>query len=148
MFLLILRFFFSLRDFGCLSYSRSVLVFLLPIPKMKFLSISLVISSILFSKTTSSLLPFEETQLQPQYLASLSAEDSSLLSFGDSTSAAQPKHGGRAKDCKVFPGDAEWPSEAAWDVLNRTLGGALIKTVPIAAPCYNGPYYVRPSLKN
>lgn len=38
--------------------------------------------------------------------------------------------------CKVFPGDAEWPSAQDWDRLNQTLNGALIQTVPIAAVCY------------
>ncbi|KAB5559638.1 hypothetical protein GE09DRAFT_1172619 [Coniochaeta sp. 2T2.1] len=38
--------------------------------------------------------------------------------------------------CKVFPGDAEWPSPPTWDIFDRVLGGALIETVPVAAPCY------------
>lgn len=36
----------------------------------------------------------------------------------------------------MFPGDAEWPSERAWETFNGLFGKALIKTVPIAAPCY------------
>ncbi|KAB5546836.1 hypothetical protein GE09DRAFT_1174765 [Coniochaeta sp. 2T2.1] len=38
--------------------------------------------------------------------------------------------------CKVFPGDAEWPSPPTWDIFDKLLGGALIETVPVAAPCY------------
>jgi hypothetical protein len=38
--------------------------------------------------------------------------------------------------CKVFPGDANYPSPAAWSVLDLLTGGALIKTVPIGAVCY------------
>ncbi|KAH8602673.1 FAD/FMN-containing isoamyl alcohol oxidase-like protein MreA [Bisporella sp. PMI_857] len=39
-------------------------------------------------------------------------------------------------ECKVFPGDDAWPSETEWNVFNDLLGGALIPTIPIAAPCY------------
>ncbi|KAK3346469.1 hypothetical protein B0T25DRAFT_624894 [Lasiosphaeria hispida] len=42
----------------------------------------------------------------------------------------------RSGACKAFPGDANWPSQADWRVLHTLLGGALIKTVPLAAPCY------------
>ncbi|RYP14120.1 hypothetical protein DL767_010428 [Monosporascus sp. MG133] len=38
--------------------------------------------------------------------------------------------------CRTFPGDAEWPSALEWDAFNALLGGALIPTVPLAAPCY------------
>jgi hypothetical protein len=44
--------------------------------------------------------------------------------------------------CKVFPGDAAWPADCVWDVLDQLVGGALIKTIPIGAPCYAGPNYV------
>lgn len=40
--------------------------------------------------------------------------------------------------CKTFPGDKDWPRDEEWDVLNILTGGSLIKTVPLAAPCYNG----------
>ena len=39
--------------------------------------------------------------------------------------------------CKVFPGDALWPAQSVWNSFNTTTGGALIKTVPLAAPCHN-----------
>ncbi|PHH65675.1 hypothetical protein CDD81_1761 [Ophiocordyceps australis] len=38
--------------------------------------------------------------------------------------------------CKPRPGDAGWPVQEEWDALNEALGGALIKTVPLAAPCH------------
>ncbi|PVH96910.1 putative isoamyl alcohol oxidase [Periconia macrospinosa] len=37
--------------------------------------------------------------------------------------------------CRCFPGDACWPAKAKWDVLNSTVGGALIKTTPLASVC-------------
>lgn len=40
-------------------------------------------------------------------------------------------------ECKVFPGGSLWPSQQIWDRFNATTGGALIKTVPLAAPCHN-----------
>ncbi|KAH8601623.1 hypothetical protein B0O99DRAFT_562194 [Bisporella sp. PMI_857] len=43
--------------------------------------------------------------------------------------------------CKVFPTDADWPSSAEWNTLDVLTGGALIKTIPIAAPCYPGPAF-------
>ncbi|KAI1135146.1 FAD-binding domain-containing protein [Hypoxylon sp. FL0543] len=38
--------------------------------------------------------------------------------------------------CRSISGDASWPSQADWDNLNDTVGGRLIATVPIAAPCH------------
>ena len=38
--------------------------------------------------------------------------------------------------CRNVPGDSGWPSIAQWDQLNTTVGGRLIKTIPIGSPCY------------
>jgi hypothetical protein len=43
--------------------------------------------------------------------------------------------------CKPAPGDAEWPTPETWDELNQLTGGALIATVPIGAPCFQGEHY-------
>ncbi|KAI0896945.1 FAD binding domain protein [Annulohypoxylon nitens] len=40
--------------------------------------------------------------------------------------------------CRCFPGDSCWPSSAQWDSFNKTLGGKLIATIPIASPCHDG----------
>lgn len=45
--------------------------------------------------------------------------------------------GQAADNCKVFPGDRNWPSDETWEKLNKTLGGVLIKPVPLAAACYH-----------
>ncbi|KAF5602541.1 isoamyl alcohol oxidase [Fusarium pseudocircinatum] len=42
-----------------------------------------------------------------------------------------------ATKCKTFPGDFLWPKEPVWKLLDLITGGALIKTVPIAASCYD-----------
>ena len=43
----------------------------------------------------------------------------------------------KSADCRCFPGDACWPSEKQWDAFNHTIGGRLVATVPLAAPCHN-----------
>jgi len=61
---------------------------------------------------------------------------SALFRFGSNGSVTSPD---RLKTgaCKVFPGDANWPSLSVWDTFNGLLRGALIKTVPLAAVCYD-----------
>jgi hypothetical protein len=51
----------------------------------------------------------------------------------DSAIASQSRHSGA---CKVFPGDGNYPQPETWSLFDVLLGGALIKTKPIAAPCY------------
>ncbi|RFU28972.1 hypothetical protein B7463_g7353, partial [Scytalidium lignicola] len=43
-------------------------------------------------------------------------------------------------NCKCMPGDACWPSPIAWDILNATVGGRLIATVPVGSPCHDPTY--------
>ncbi len=38
---------------------------------------------------------------------------------------------------RVRPGEPGWPSPAAWDSLNRAVGGSLIKPEPLLGPCTN-----------
>ena len=40
--------------------------------------------------------------------------------------------------CKLSPSDPNWPSVEEWGELNRTIGGALLKTQPAASSCYKG----------
>ncbi|KAK1977134.1 FAD binding domain-containing protein [Colletotrichum cereale] len=42
--------------------------------------------------------------------------------------------------CRCFPGDACWPTAAKWDAFNQTVGGRLIATVPIGAPCHDSSF--------
>ncbi|KAF2790845.1 6-hydroxy-D-nicotine oxidase [Melanomma pulvis-pyrius CBS 109.77] len=46
----------------------------------------------------------------------------------------------KQNECKCFPGDACWPSEREWITFNTTVGGRLIKTVPLGSPCHD-PHY-------
>lgn len=38
--------------------------------------------------------------------------------------------------CKLTPLDRDWPSFDDWQALNASIGGALLKTVPVASSCY------------
>lgn len=79
------------------------------------------------------LFQWESLQLTRPLLANLTTlnlTDVALFDFPTSNSASK-------KQCKVFPGDADWPSPITWKVLDILTGGALIKTVPLAAPCYS-----------
>ncbi|KAH7127428.1 hypothetical protein EDB81DRAFT_729501 [Dactylonectria macrodidyma] len=47
-----------------------------------------------------------------------------------------------AKVCKAYPGTSDWPSQAQWNHLNKTLGGRLLHPTPPAAVCHrNWPNY-------
>ncbi|EAQ88320.1 hypothetical protein CHGG_04939 [Chaetomium globosum CBS 148.51] len=68
------------------------------------------------------------------------AKSDPLFSFGDATATSDLN--AKKEKCRVMPGDAAWPSQQTWDKFNTALGGALIETVPLAAPCYsNRPEY-------
>ena len=43
----------------------------------------------------------------------------------------------QASSCKTYPGDRLWPSTLIWIVFDLLLGRRLLKTEPIAAPCYD-----------
>lgn len=75
--------------------------------------------------------PFEAIQLTDEGVL-----DNPSIAFGD---ALNPEVSDA--QCKTYPGDADWPSEAQWQDFNATLEGALIKPTPIPAPCYAGPQY-------
>lgn len=82
--------------------------------------------------------PFEARQLTDEVLANLTALNltgASQFGFDNATAAAAVTKGGGT--CKAFPGHAEWPSAVEWLVLDLLLGGALIKGVPVAAPCFS-----------
>jgi hypothetical protein len=76
----------------------------------------------------------EKLQLTDRDIAKLSPNQSALVKFG-SHGAYKPTR--PTRKCKVFPGDHQWPSQSAWSALDNLLGGALIKTVPLAASCYS-----------
>jgi hypothetical protein len=65
----------------------------------------------------------------------LNGVSSTLKSLFSSASSAAPNV--TASRCKVYPGDAAWPSNEAWSQLNELSGGRLIAdATPKAAVCY------------
>jgi hypothetical protein len=42
--------------------------------------------------------------------------------------------------CRTFPGDRHWPTAHDWAVLNKTVSGRLIPTIPIGAVCHDPTY--------
>ncbi|KAI2716241.1 CAZyme family AA7 [Penicillium roqueforti] len=77
----------------------------------------------------------EKVQLTDREIAKLNRQQSALVKFGDSNGTDKTTLS--SGQCKVFPGDRYWPSQSAWSTLDNLLGGALIKTVPLAASCYS-----------
>ncbi|KAK6833641.1 hypothetical protein PG987_008335 [Apiospora arundinis] len=87
------------------------------------------------SAAGASWFEYEKHQLTQDALEGLRARSSEpkvadLIAF-DTSPDLQPG------ECRTFPGDNSWPSESEWSDLNDLLDGSLIRTVPIAAPCYN-----------
>jgi hypothetical protein len=105
-------------------------------------TLSVLISSATVWATTHGqpLFPYEENSLTDDKLQQLIEsnevkEAAPLFAFDHGTGVLDPD---RLKSgaCKAYPGDAQWPPQSTWDMFDRMLGGALIKTVPLAAPCY------------
>ncbi|KAI1111784.1 FAD-binding domain-containing protein [Nemania sp. NC0429] len=63
-----------------------------------------------------------------------------LLSTSIAPSVCMPSTSHIAAACKPIPGDPTWPSLAEWGKLNRTVGGRLIATLPIAHVCHDPTY--------
>lgn len=88
----------------------------------------------------------ESLQLTDDVLANLTALQLTNIAdfqFGNA-SAAKVKRGMVQANglCKTAPSDSWWPSDDLWELLNILTGDALIKTVPLGAPCYkNSEYY-------
>ncbi|KAH9211451.1 FAD binding domain-containing protein [Leptodontidium sp. 2 PMI_412] len=91
------------------------------------------------SNATADLFPSETLQLTDAVIANLTDLELSnitLFSFEDSPANKLRKRTIFGK-CKTYAGDFLYPSTLVWKVFDVLLGGALIKTVPYAAPCYD-----------
>jgi hypothetical protein len=89
-----------------------------------------------------ALFPHEAVQLTEKVLKTAESQTSEvdvngLFGFdsGNETTAIS-KRALSSGQCKAFPGDSNYPKEWVWSIFDLLLGGALIKTTPIAAPCY------------
>jgi hypothetical protein len=95
------------------------------------------ILAVFVSATTPKCPPrfaWETAQLTDTTIAKSSA---SLFGFGSNAASSDFNSKPATPKCKALPGDSSWPSKTVWSLFNATLDGALIKTVPLAAPCYN-----------
>jgi hypothetical protein len=83
--------------------------------------------------------PFEGIQLADADVSNYSA-----IAFGAPLSSSRRPWTNTtttaAGECKLFPGDPQWPSDSQWGKFNATLGGVLIRGMPPASVCYQ-PYY-------
>lgn len=78
---------------------------------------------------------YETAQLTEAFLDNLTElefSNISLFNFANNSESHLPASG----ECKTYPGDSNWPTDATWNVLDQLLDGALIKTKPVASPCY------------
>ncbi|KAI9794888.1 MAG: hypothetical protein M1816_003017 [Peltula sp. TS41687] len=50
---------------------------------------------------------------------------------------ARPNQAQSAAKCRCYPGDKCWPNPQTWAEFNKTIGGKLIATVPLASPCHD-----------
>ncbi|RMJ17573.1 hypothetical protein CDV36_002767 [Fusarium kuroshium] len=82
------------------------------------------------------LLPEESKQLTDDVLFNLTDLGLTNISYFyyDEASSVQRRSLGQ---CKTYPGDLFWPHKIAWQVFDLLVGGALIKTTPLASPCYD-----------
>jgi len=92
----------------------------------------------LYDWLCTPLFQYESIPLHPSDLAALGTSNASSPFHFYKPGTPSPFTN---STCKVFPGDDYWPDESKWALLDRLTGGALIKTVPLAAPCYAGPDY-------
>lgn len=99
-------------------------------------SLSLYLAA--FLATTSSATPILAGNVNAGCLntgADLGDVPSSIKPLFLPASEVAPKK--NASRCKVYPGDAEWPSDNAWNQLNQLSGGRLLSDpTPLAAVCY------------
>jgi hypothetical protein len=59
-----------------------------------------------------------------------------LFQFASSNDSDPILRSRSSEKCKLLPGDLLWPTDFIWDIFDLLLGRALIKTVPLASPCY------------
>ncbi|RAH43074.1 FAD-dependent oxidoreductase [Aspergillus brunneoviolaceus CBS 621.78] len=62
-----------------------------------------------------------------------------LLALLLGTAAAEQSNT-TSSQCRCMPSDPCWPTTSEWSHFNSTVGGRLIKTVPLAAPCFDPNY--------
>lgn len=99
-------------------------------------SLSLYLTALLAASTRAS--PISAANLKARELdvnVDLRDVPSSVKSFF--LPGSEANHTANNSRCKVYPGDAAWPSDDAWAQLNTLAGGRLLNApTPLAAVCY------------
>lgn len=78
---------------------------------------------------------FETAQLTPEVIANLATKGVANVSLFDFAAPGKPSV--PRPPCKAYPGTPEWPPEPLWSDFDSLVGGRLVKTVPLAAPCFS-----------
>ncbi|KAI9651087.1 hypothetical protein NHQ30_001124 [Ciborinia camelliae] len=58
-----------------------------------------------------------------------------ILSLGNTSPSYAPRFSDEPT-CRYLPSDPAWPNQTVWDQLNQTVGGRLIRGVPLGQPCF------------
>ncbi|KAF7879761.1 uncharacterized protein EAF02_007931 [Botrytis sinoallii] len=122
------------------SFARWALASLLAVPLVQGLATEIVVDGTYYSVNSSTLAPagalvngkVQLTDAIVTNLTDIGLSNAELFEFDTSSSDLSK----RTYSCKVYPGDAAWPATLIWDIFDILAGGALISTVPLAAPCY------------
>ncbi len=86
-----------------------------------------------YAANKSEFFSFEKIQLTDSLLSGVGDAGRQYFGFGNISAPGSVK----ARTCKVFPGDQDWPNDSVWTLFNHTLGGTLLKPLPAASVCYN-----------
>ena len=137
----------SYRVFVMSTYSTSLVTGLLVVLALSPVAVSSlaidpavdVVSS--DSPAKASLFDYETKQLTDQVVGRIASTPSTAqyansFRFGDQGGGDTRDVERQQEACRAFPGDESWPEDSLWDTLDALTDGALIPTVPLAAPCY------------
>ena len=102
------------------------------------LPVHLWFTAILAASSSATPILFERdlSQLLDSTLTGVSSRIKDLFKVGTSLPTSIGK-----QRCKVYPGDANWPCDLAWETLNKLTDNRLLQPSPQASACYNGPLY-------
>lgn len=84
--------------------------------------------------------PGNPNSISPSTLPRLSTREMKRPSGAAIVLAACAAAKAASSQCLALPGDPVWPDAAAWDLLNRTVGGRLVATVPLGSVCHDPTY--------
>ncbi|KAB8291646.1 hypothetical protein EYC80_006446 [Monilinia laxa] len=122
------------------SVSRWAMASLFALPLVQGLANEILVDGVYYNVNSSTLASagtlingnFQLTDSIITNLTKIGLPNATLFDFATTNG----RLANRSSSCKAYPGDSAWPSTSVWDTLDLLAGGALIATVPLAAPCY------------